>query len=160
MLLVLGNEARRQAVRYGRTEIRPVDLLLAVPALDRGMTVAGLSLPENLLAVNSAARTLRSAGVRQVDLVRAATAAAAADAPAEPTIPIDMERSADTDKLLATIRLLAAERKDESVGTSHVLSVLLTDPDGPASQLLRETGADPADVRARAEAALETRHGA
>lgn len=152
VLLVLGNEAQRQAVRYGRTEIEPVDLLLAVPALDRGLTVAGLSLPDELLAVNSAADTLRSAGVRQVDLVRAATAAA----PEAPTIPTGLERSAATNKLLATVRLLAAERKDETVGTAHVLAVLLDDLDGAAAHLLREIDTDPSEVRTRVEASLGT----
>lgn len=153
VVLVLCNEARRQAVRYGRTEIEPVDLLLAVPTLDRGLSVAGLSLPEGLLAANSAADALRSAGVRQVDLVRAA-AASPPDPAAESAVPADPERTPATDKLVAAARLLAAERKDGTVGTAHVLAVLLADPEGPAAQLLREAGTDPSEVRAHAEASL------
>lgn len=154
VLLVLSNEARRQAVRYGRPATEPVDLLLAVPALDRALTVAGLSLPDELLAVNSAADELRSAGVRQVDLVRAA--AAAAGPAADAAVPGDLKRTPATDKLVAATRLLAAERKAETVGTAHVLAVLLDDPEGPAAQLLRETGADLTALRTSLEAALET----
>ncbi|MFC8830191.1 Clp protease N-terminal domain-containing protein [Streptomyces sp. NPDC057137] len=154
VLLVLSNEARRQAVRYGRPATEPVDLLLAVQALDRALTVAALALPDELLAVNSAADELRSAGVRQVDLVRAA--AAAAGPAADSAVPGDLKRTPATDKLVAATRLLAAERKAETVGTVHVLAVLLDDPEGPASHLLRETGADLTALRTSLEATLAT----
>ncbi|MET4921699.1 Clp protease N-terminal domain-containing protein [Streptomyces sp. PSRA5] len=152
LVLVISNQAQRQAVRYGRTETEPVDLLLAVMAVDRALTVAGVSLPEKLLVVNSAADTLRSAGIRQADLVRAATAAA--EPPARYAVAGDVDRSAETDKVVASARLLAAERKDETAGTAHVLIALLDDPEGPAAQLLRECGADPAALRTRLEASL------
>lgn len=154
ILLVINNQAQRQSVRYGRTATEPVDLLLAVVALDRGLTVAGLSLPEELLEVNSGARTLRSAGIRQADLVRAAAAAAGPSAGS--AVPGDVKRSAETDKVVAAARLLAAERKDETVGSAHLLTVLLTDPDGPPARLLRECGADPVALRTRIEASLGT----
>ncbi|WP_405794602.1 Clp protease N-terminal domain-containing protein [Streptomyces sp. NBC_01506] len=153
VLLVLRNEAQRQAVRCGRTATEPVDLLLAVVALDRGLTVAGLSLPGELLAANSAADELRSAGVRQVDLVRAATAAAS-DPAAGPAIAADVEHSPATDKAVAQTRLLAAERKSETVGTAHLLTTLLADPDAPPAQLLRQCGADVAALRTRLDAQL------
>lgn len=151
MVLVLSNQAQRQAVRYGRTETEPVDLLLAVVALDRGLTLAGLSLPKELLQVNSAADTLRSAGIRQAELVRAAAAAAGS---ARPAVPGDVKRSAHTDKVVAAARLLAAERGDETVGTTHVLTALLADPEGPPAHLLRECGTDPVALRTRLEASL------
>ncbi|MFD5894709.1 Clp protease N-terminal domain-containing protein [Streptomyces sp. NPDC060366] len=152
LVLVISNQAQRQAVRHGRTETEPVDLLLAVMAVDRALTVAGVSLPEELLVVNSAADTLRSAGIRQADLVRAATAAA--EPPARYAVPGDVDRSAETDKVVASARLLAAERRDETAGTAHVLIALLDAPEGPAAQLLRECGADPAALRTRLDASL------
>lgn len=154
-VLVISNQAQRQAVRYGRTESEPVDLLLAVMALDRGLTVAGLSLPPELIVANSAADTLRLAGIRQVDLVRAATAAAAANPPERYAVPVDAERSESTDKAVASARLLAAERKDSTAGTTHLLIALLADLDGPAARLLGECGADPAALRTSLEASLE-----
>lgn len=154
IVMLLSSEAQRQAVRYGRSETEPVDLLLGVMALDRGLTVAGLSLPGELLVVNSAAETLRSAGVREVDLVRAATAAA--DPAPEIIAPYSVRRSVETDKVMAAARLLAAERKDETVGTTHVLSSLLAAPESPAAQLLRATGSDPADLHTRLTASLDT----
>ncbi|MET4923226.1 Clp protease N-terminal domain-containing protein [Streptomyces sp. PSRA5] len=161
VMLVLYNEAQRQAVRHGRTAPEPVDLLLAVVSLDRGLTVAGLSLPDELLAVNSAADELRSAGVRQTDLVRAAAAAAAAAEPsALSAVPSDLERSPETNRTQAAARLLAAERKADTVGTAHMLAVLLDDPEGPPAQLLRETGADPVALRTRIDASLGSAHAA
>ncbi|MFI6083370.1 Clp protease N-terminal domain-containing protein [Streptomyces sp. NPDC051217] len=147
VVVLLSSEAQRQAVRYGRSETEPVDLLLAVMALDRGLTVAGLSLPGELLVANSAAQTLRSAGVREADLVRAATAAA--NPAPEIIAPASVERSVETDQVVAAARLLAAERKDETVGTTHILWALLADPGSPAAQLLRETGTDPTELRNR-----------
>ncbi|WP_405612105.1 Clp protease N-terminal domain-containing protein [Streptomyces sp. NBC_01508] len=152
VLLVVNHEARRQAVRYGRTAAEPVDLLLAVPALDRGLVVAGESLPEKLWAANSVADMLRSEGVRQVDLVRAAASAAGPSATTPG--PGAVKLSAEADKVVAAARLLAAERKAETVGTTHLLAALLADPEGAPTRLLRECGADPAALRTRLNASL------
>lgn len=150
VVLVLCNEAQRQSVRHGRTETEPVDLLLAVLALDRGLTVAGLSLPEDLLPVNSAADALRSAGVHESDLFRAAAAAAGPSPQA--AVPSGPKRSVATDKTVAAARLLAADRKDRTVGTTHILTALLATGDDATTALLTENGVNPELLRTRLEA--------
>lgn len=154
VLLVLGNEAERQAVRNGRAATEPVDLLLAVVSLDRGLTVAGLSLPDELRAANSAADALYSAGIRQVDLVRT-VAASSPDPAADATVLTDLERTPETDRAVAATRLLAAERKDDAVGTVHLLLTLLTLPESPVTRLLEESGTNVPALRTRLEATLE-----
>ncbi|MEW1724908.1 Clp protease N-terminal domain-containing protein [Streptomyces sp. NPDC093109] len=154
ILMVLRTEAVRQAERYGRDTAGPAELLLAVLALDRALTLAGKALPAELAEVNSVAEELRSCGVRHAALVRAAVALVPATghtvpSPSEPFTPAGkVEMSAEGDQLVARVRLLAAERGAGTVGTAHVLAVLL-DEEGTGEvvgRLLGESGADPDEL--------------
>src|SRR3712207_8887802 len=54
----------------------------------------------------------------------------------------------------AAAQRLAVDRGQAALEPLHLLVALLEQSDGIASPLLRATGADPADVRAKAEAAV------
>ncbi|MFJ5224889.1 Clp protease N-terminal domain-containing protein [Streptomyces sp. NPDC088400] len=170
VLLAVRSEANRQAVRCGRREVEPVDLLLAIQGLDRALTVAGRSLPEGIVPLNTAAALMRSHGVRPSTLIAGAIEAEPAPVTAE--VPY----STETERVIAAARLLAAEHGSRAVGTVHLLAALLADGEGDGagegnvageatvegegngadkdesgngslpSRLLREGGADPAEL--------------
>ncbi|WP_405816414.1 hypothetical protein OG241_17680 [Streptomyces sp. NBC_01390] len=125
VLFAVSVEAVRQAVRRGRTEAEPVDLLLGVLALDRALTVAGRSLPESLATANSAGTLLRRHGVRQASL----TLAAVASEPVPDITDVTRVRlSAAADQAMAVARLTAAEHGSPTAGTVHLLAALLGVP--------------------------------
>ncbi|MFJ6738025.1 Clp protease N-terminal domain-containing protein [Streptomyces sp. NPDC091279] len=159
VLFTIGREARRQAVRCGRRVAEPVDLLLAIHALDRALTVAGRTLPEDVRTANSAAALMRSHGVQPGALLVAATETEPAPVTAE--VPF----SAGTERVMGAARLLAAEHNARTVGTVHLLAALLddaaadadADPDvdrggagdadgSPVARLLRQQGLDTAEL--------------
>ncbi|MFF8712676.1 Clp protease N-terminal domain-containing protein [Streptomyces sp. NPDC015184] len=112
-------EATRQAVRCGRSEARPVDLLLGILALDRALAVAGGALPEDLAAANSAAALLNRHGVRLNPLNRAANTTTETGAAGEVPFSDTAERAR------AVAQLTAAEHGSATVGTVHLLAALL-----------------------------------
>ncbi|MFF1920643.1 hypothetical protein ACFVW8_08700 [Streptomyces sp. NPDC058221] len=124
VLFAVSVEAMRQAVRCGRTEVGPVDLLLGTLALDRALFVAGRSLPGSMEQANSAPELLRRHGARQHSLVRSASAGRTADAPLENRV----RRSAACERVQARAQLSAAEHGSPTVGTVHLLSALLDEP--------------------------------
>ncbi|WP_217166765.1 Clp protease N-terminal domain-containing protein [Streptomyces sp. AC512_CC834] len=137
VLFAVNVEATRQAVRCGRRAAEPVDLLLAVLALDRALAVAGRSLPESLAEANAAPAVLRRHGVRQESLV-----ASAAEIPADGgpggSGGLGEDRgsvglSAAADRVVAVARLIAAEQGSPTVGTVHLLSALLDETATPAT---------------------------
>ncbi|MFF3389933.1 Clp protease N-terminal domain-containing protein [Streptomyces sp. NPDC002669] len=125
-------EATRQAVRCGRSETRPVDLLLGILALDRALTVAGGALPEDLAAANSAAALLNRHGVRLNPLNRAANTTTETGVAGEAPFSDTAERAR------AVAQLTAAEHGSATVGTVHLLAALLAEPaaDAPATGAL------------------------
>ncbi|QXE34642.1 Clp protease N-terminal domain-containing protein [Streptomyces sp. GMY02] len=136
ILFAVSVEAKRQAVRSGRSTAEPVDLLLAVLGLDRALSVARRSLPEALVSANEAATLLRTHGVRPVSLSRSAR-------PADPLAVFgDVPFSAAADRALAVARLTAAEHGAPSVGTVHLVAALLDEAEGPVSEQLRAQGVD------------------
>jgi hypothetical protein len=124
VLFTVSVEAMRQAVRCGRAAVEPVDLLLGALALDRALWVAGRSLPGSLEEANSAPALMRRHGVRQVSLVSSASAILSA---ADPDSD-DVRPSAAAERVIAMARLSAAEHGSPTVGTVHLLSVLLDEP--------------------------------
>ncbi|MCX4850362.1 Clp protease N-terminal domain-containing protein [Streptomyces sp. NBC_00893] len=112
-------EATRQAVRCGRSEARTVDLLLGILALDRALAVAGVALPEDLAAANSAAALLNRHGVRLDPLNRAANTTTEDGAMGEVLLSDTAERAK------AVAQLTAAEHGSATVGTVHLLAALL-----------------------------------
>ncbi|MGW2233408.1 hypothetical protein [Streptomyces sp. NPDC001759] len=128
VLFAVSVEAIRQAVRRGRTEAEPVDLLLGILALDRALTVAGRSLPECLAAANAAANLLRLYGVRQDSLTLAAVTSAPVPAASDITDVAAVRLSAAADQVMAVARLAAAEHGSPTVGTVHLLAALLSGP--------------------------------
>ncbi|MET9919947.1 Clp protease N-terminal domain-containing protein [Streptomyces sp. NPDC006435] len=119
LLFAVFLEATRQAVRCGRSEARPVDLLLGILALDRALAVAGKALPEGLVAVNSAATLLNRHGVRLDPLNRAANTTTEDGAVGEVLFSDTAER------VKAVAQLTAAEHGSATVGTVHLLAALL-----------------------------------
>ncbi|MFJ1748330.1 Clp protease N-terminal domain-containing protein [Streptomyces sp. NPDC088116] len=158
VLLALRSEANRQAIRCGRREVEPVDLLLAIQGLDRALTVAGRALTEDMAPANTAAALMRSHGVRPSALIAAATEAEPAP------VSADVPYSPEAERVTAVARLLAAEHDSRAVGTVHLLAALLADGEetgggegngtgkgaspngGLPRRLLREEGADPAEL--------------
>lgn len=143
ILFAVSMEAKRQAVRCGRDTVEPVDLLLAVLALDRALSVAGRSLPEDVAPANEAAALLRTYGVRPASLVLSA-ATATDSVPVDGKVPL----SAAADRARAATRLMAAERGASEVGTVHLVATLLDD-EGPVVRLLRADGVDVAGLKKR-----------
>lgn len=141
VLFAVTAEASRQAVRSGRSAAEPVDLLLAVLALDRALSLAGRSLPEERAAVNEAAGLLRTHGVRPASL--ALSAVAADPLPVSGEVPL----SAEAERTLAVARLSAAEHRATTVGTVHLVAALLDDAEGPVAQRLRAQGVDLAALK-------------
>ncbi|MFD5111024.1 Clp protease N-terminal domain-containing protein [Streptomyces sp. NPDC058391] len=141
VLFAVSAESSRQAVRCGRSAAEPVDLLLAVLALDRALSLAGRSLPEERAAVNEAAGLLRTHGVRPASL--ALSAVAADPLPVSGEVPL----SAEAERTLAVARLSAAEHRATTVGTVHLVAALLDDAEGPVAQRLRAQGVDLAALK-------------
>ncbi|MFJ6017129.1 Clp protease N-terminal domain-containing protein [Streptomyces sp. NPDC092952] len=142
-------ETDRQAVRGGRREVQPVDLLLGILALDRALAVAGKALPGELAAANSAAALLRRHGVRPDRLGRAASTTGEAAAGGK------VRRSGTAERATAVARLKAAEHGSATVGTVHLLAALLDEsaddapaPDTTVAGLLTAQGVDVAALRA------------
>ncbi|MGW6239292.1 Clp protease N-terminal domain-containing protein [Streptomyces sp. NPDC055094] len=146
MLFAVTVEAGRQAVRCGRSAAEPVDLLLAVLALDRALSLAGRSLPDRVAATNGAADLLHRHGVRPEALALSALAA-------EPSpVPDEVPLSAAAERTVASARLIAAEHDASSAGTVHLLAALLDDAaddeEGSVSRRLRAHGVDPTALKA------------
>ncbi|MFD5750479.1 Clp protease N-terminal domain-containing protein [Streptomyces sp. NPDC127033] len=149
MITSVFGEAERQTVRRGHGVIEPVDLLLAVMALDRALTLTGRSFPEATAAVNAGAELLRTHGVRPVSLLGAARAAVPAPAPGPFPAPTDVPRSPDIERVRSVTQLTVAERGEATAGTVHLLAALLADDEGEAARLLRADGVDVAGLKAR-----------
>lgn len=151
---VVRSEEQRSAVRRGAPEVAPVDVLMALLALDRSLTVAQRVLPENLRAENRGAELLRRYGVRHDALARVLlpTTGIEGGVPPEVSGTADFER-----RLLHVTELTAASRGASTVGTTHLLAALLdetgTDADSVAEieRVLAECGADVAALRAEPE---------
>ncbi|ASQ97873.1 hypothetical protein [Streptomyces sp. 11-1-2] len=156
VLFAVSVEATRQAARCGRAAAEPVDLLLGILALDRGLSVAGRSLPASLAEANAAPALLRRHGVRQVSLVSAASVNPVAALPDDGMV----RPSAASDRAMAVARLSAAEHGSPTTGTVHLLSALLdesrTDADAESgAATVRLLAADRVNVAAlRAELGL------
>ncbi|MFE4172242.1 Clp protease N-terminal domain-containing protein [Streptomyces sp. NPDC056909] len=136
VVFAVSTEAVRQAVRCGRGEAEPIDLLLAVLALDRALSIAGRSLPEALVSANEAAGLLRTHGVRPASLTLSAFAVD--PHPVTENVPL----SAAAERTVAVAQLTAAEHGAPGVGTVHLVSALLDDAEGPVSEQLRAQGVD------------------
>ncbi|MFF2849769.1 Clp protease N-terminal domain-containing protein [Streptomyces sp. NPDC058001] len=160
-------EAARQAVRRGRDAAEPVDLLLGTLALDRGLSVAGRSLPESLTDVNAAPELLRRHGVRQVSLAASASKLPPAAAPegegggegggegdgdggSHEYGPL----SAAANRVVSVARLSAAEHGSPTVGTVHLLAALLDERSGAVGRLLAAEQVDVAALRAELDLRL------
>ncbi|RKN11564.1 hypothetical protein [Streptomyces radicis] len=157
VLTAMSVEAARHALRCGRAETQPVDLLLGTLALDRALFVAGRSLPERLAAVNAAPAVLRRHGVRQDSLV----VAASVHPPLDPEGDVPPSSDA-TRRAMAVARLVAAEHGSPTVGTVHLISALLgestssgdAEPDDEVVRLLVAEGVDVAALRGELRAGL------
>ncbi|WP_128375112.1 Clp protease N-terminal domain-containing protein [Streptomyces cavernae] len=124
MVFAVYLEAARQAIRCGRAEVEPVDLLLGILALDRALAVAGSPLPPDLAGVNSAAQLLRRHGVRQDSLVSSASVSSDSALPSGSGSD-EVPRSAAAERVRTVAQLSAAEHGSPTVGTVHLLSALL-----------------------------------
>ncbi|MFI0353186.1 Clp protease N-terminal domain-containing protein [Actinomadura sp. 9N407] len=133
-------EARRQAVRLGHSNVTTVHLLLAMLALDDQLTTTGLRLRDGLEQNNTAAELLRAQGVTLPVAVNAAELVPAERG--EPGSPVPPKLSGGAEQALTRARLNANERKDPSTGTTHLLTALLADPDDPCNALLAAVGVD------------------
>ncbi|MFJ1643864.1 Clp protease N-terminal domain-containing protein [Streptomyces sp. NPDC088258] len=152
VLLVLSHEARRQAARHGRSAAEQEDLLLAIPALDRALTLAGATSSGTPRSIGSVAELLRSHGMDDALVTRAADSAgqSAGSVPEDDAAiaaDADAALAADADRTLAKARLLCAERGAGPVGAEHLLAALLDDADGRAVRLLQDNGVDLTGVR-------------
>ncbi|MFD8964321.1 Clp protease N-terminal domain-containing protein [Streptomyces sp. NPDC059568] len=136
VMFAVSVEAKRQAVRCGRSVAEPVDLLLAVLGLDRALSVARRSLPEALVSANEAAGLLRTHGVRPASL--AWSVLAVDPLPVSDEVPF----SAEAERTLAVARLTAAEHGAPAVGTVHLVTALLDGAEGPVPEQLRAHGVD------------------
>ncbi|MER8070875.1 Clp protease N-terminal domain-containing protein [Streptomyces sp. NPDC094034] len=152
VLFAVSVESHRQAVRWGRSTVEPIDLLLAILGLDRALSHAGRSLPDKVAAPNEAAILLRAHGVRPDASALSAEAAEAALAVDPSPVSDEIPLSAAAERTLASARLLAAEHHASSAGTAHLLAALLDDAtDGeetPVRQWLRAQNVDVAALRA------------
>ncbi|MGW4233362.1 Clp protease N-terminal domain-containing protein [Streptomyces sp. NPDC004980] len=137
-------EAARQAVRAGRRAVEPVDLLLAVTALDRALTVDDRCVPQAYDPLKSAAGALRAAGVRP-DALAAATAVVPPVPPASGDTPFTPE----AEEAMTTARSAGTGSGSGTADTAHLLAALLNDPKGSVGFLLREQGADLDSLRAQ-----------
>ncbi|MFD7893588.1 Clp protease N-terminal domain-containing protein [Streptomyces sp. NPDC059743] len=136
VMFAVSVEAKRQAVRCGRSAAEPVDLLLAVLGLDRALSVARRSLPEALVSANQAAGLLRTHGVRPASLTWSVLAVD--PLPVSDEVPF----SAEAERTLAVARLTAAEHGAPAVGTVHLVTALLDGAEGPVPEQLRAHGVD------------------
>ncbi|MFE7565828.1 hypothetical protein ACFU76_02505 [Streptomyces sp. NPDC057539] len=152
VLFAVTVESNRRALRGGRGTVEPIDQLLAILALDRALSSAGRTLPDEVAAVNEAASLLRTHGVRPgVPVLSAVSALAVAPSPVS-DVTDEVKRSPAAERILASARLLAAEHHASSAGTVHLLAALLDDAaDGeetPVRRWLRDRSVDVVALRA------------
>ncbi|MGD6741186.1 Clp protease N-terminal domain-containing protein [Streptomyces sp. BH106] len=148
------SEAPRVAVRRGESQMRAVDTLLGILALDRSLRVAGQELPEKLRGANRGAELLRRHGARQEAVARVLlpTTGVAEGEPAEVRGPAEFER-----RLLHVAQFTASDQGSPTVGTTHLLAALLdkagTDAESAAEieRVLTESGVDVDGLRAELE---------
>ncbi|MET8824588.1 Clp protease N-terminal domain-containing protein [Streptomyces sp. NPDC004610] len=155
VVMAVGTEAIRQAIRSGHAAAERVDLLLGILALDRAMHVAGYEFPAPLAEVNSAAGLLRGHGVDQASLAQVVRSVpSGVGAEGGPGV-----LTGAAERVVAVARLIAAESGSPTVGTVHLLAALLDDrsaaeggeepgPRAGIAALLSATGADLAALRA------------
>ncbi|MCL7378739.1 hypothetical protein [Streptomyces sp. 35G-GA-8] len=153
VLFAVRVESNRRALRSGRGTVEPIDQLLAILALDRALSSAGRTLPDEVAAVNEAANLLRTHGVRPGVPALSAVSALALSPVSEVTDEVELSPAAE--RTLASARLLAAEHHASSAGTVHLLTALLDDAaDGeeteetPVRQWLRDRSVDVDALRA------------
>jgi ATP-dependent Clp protease ATP-binding subunit ClpA len=133
VLFAVRAEALRQAVRRGRSEVDSADLLLGVLSLDHLLVLAGRKLAT---AANTGAETLTAQGIDLCTLVRSAVV--------DPPEPLgeSLPTNASARRALTKARLLATDQNAPEVGTAHLVSALLDEPDGPVAALLTAAGHD------------------
>ncbi|MBU6530921.1 Clp protease N-terminal domain-containing protein [Streptomyces mayonensis] len=154
MIGAVRSEEQRSAVRRGAAESAPVDVLMAMLALDRSLTVAQRELPENLRAENRGAELLHRHGARQDTLARVLLPTTGLADGAPPEVGSDNEFAR---RLLHVTALTASAHGAPTVGTTHLLAALLdesgTDAESVAEieRVLTECGADVAALRAEPE---------
>ncbi len=127
VLAAVTGEAQRQAVRRGRSEVDPVDLLLGVLSLDRIVAHTGRRLPGG-----ATADALRTRGVDLPGLVPVVRV------PPEP-FGVSVPMGAATRRSLTAARLRVADGGGTAVGVKDLVAALL---DGPVGPLLTAAGHD------------------
>ncbi|MDX8037189.1 Clp protease N-terminal domain-containing protein [Lentzea sp. BCCO 10_0856] len=115
VLTVVRNEATRLAVAAGRQEATAADLVAAVLTVDHQLTVAGRRLRPEFESGGAAA--LRAAGVDPATLPAAT--------------------GAGVERFVEGAKLVAAQRGDEVVSTSHLLVAVREDLLDPVGRVLR-----------------------
>lgn len=115
VLTVVRNEATRLAVAAGRQDATAADLVAAVLTVDHQLTVAGRRLRPEFRSGGAAA--LRAAGVDPATLPAAT--------------------GAGVERFVEGAKLVAAQRGDEVVSTSHLLVAVREDLLDPVGRVLR-----------------------
>ncbi|WP_112227852.1 Clp protease N-terminal domain-containing protein [Lentzea atacamensis] len=116
VLPAVRNEAERLAVAAGRPEATAADLVAAVLTVDHQLTVAGRRLRPEFESGGAAA--LRAAGVDPAALPAAS--------------------GAGVERFVEGAKLVAAQRGDDVVGTSHLLVAVREDLLDPVGRVLRD----------------------
>ncbi|PWK86125.1 ClpA/ClpB-like protein [Lentzea atacamensis] len=116
VLTVVRNEATRLAVAAGRQEATTADLVAAVLTVDDQLTAAGQRLRPEFESGGAAA--LRAAGVDPAALPAAS--------------------GAGVERFVEGAKLVAAQRGDDVVGTSHLLVAVREDLLDPVGRVLRD----------------------
>lgn len=151
---VVRSEGWRWAVRRGASDVRPVDMVLGILALDRSLAVAGRELPEKLIGANQGAELLRRHGARQDAVARVLlpSTGVAEGVPPEVASTADFER-----RLLHVAELTASAQGSPTVGTTHLLAALLDEVGTDArsavevARVLTASGVDVPGLRAEPE---------
>ncbi|GAB2570901.1 Clp protease N-terminal domain-containing protein [Kribbella endophytica] len=131
MLFGVGMEARRQAVRRGRAAVDSADLLLGVLSLERLVTQARC---DQATAVDTGAAILAARGIQLETVLGAAVV--------DPPQPLGPTLPADGSAKRARLRtqLLASGENAPRIGTTHLVTALLEEQDGPVADLLAAAG--------------------
>jgi Clp amino terminal domain, pathogenicity island component len=161
ILLLIENDATYKAVHIGHAVVTATHVLLSVIDLHEQLASAGKTLPDEVARWNQAGVILSAHGVQGRTATRVAARLASGPSDVEgdlaglptrgwPPPRVRLGSPAQGRTALAALReasLCAHRLGHPYAGTTHLLGVLLAEPDGPVARLLRQLGANPDAVQ-------------
>ncbi|MEU9828510.1 Clp protease N-terminal domain-containing protein [Micromonospora chersina] len=142
VLFVVAQEAVREAVRLGVTEVGPEHLLLGITSVQDQLRDVGERFRPELVPTNNAAALLARWGIDSPSLLLRLARTAASDGPGLRARVDDPPWSASVTNAVNRAKRYGTDTRSRWPGTSHLLLALLTAEAGATRRLLRSMDVD------------------